>query len=323
MPRVLPILTAAALAVTLVGCAASDPALESTPSGSSDGASFSRECATPGSASDSVKVSGELGALPTVEIDGPLEVASTERTVVIEGDGDVAEYGDTAFVDFAVYSASTGQAVTATEYTEAARAEFVVNEVAFLSGLVKTIACSPAGSRVVGVAPAAEAFGSAGQASLGIGPDETVVFVVDVVDVQAPLTPAAWTDGVPTVERDGDGVPTVTLPDTAAPAELQLAVLEEGDGETVITGDNVTVNYHGLSWEDGETFDESFTKSAATFNTTGVVKGFGAALVGQKVGSSVIVTMPPSLGYGDDPAAHALGGKTLVFLVDIVDVNAG
>lgn len=323
MPRALPILTVAALAVALAGCAAAEPDTDSTTAPSGEGASFSRECGVPGAASDSVSVSGELGTVPVVEIDAPLDVDATQRTVVTEGEGDVAEYGTTAFVDFTLYLGSTGEPVTQTDYAEGMQAEFIVNEVAFLPGLVKTIACTPGGSRVVGVVPAVEAFGSAGQASLGIGADETVVFVVDVVSVEGPLTPAEWTDGVPAVERDGSGVPTVTLPAGGVPTELQLAVLEEGDGTTVIAGDNVTVNYHGISWETGEVFDESFTKTPASFNTTGVVPGFGAALVGQKVGSSVIVVMPPSLGYGDDPAAHALGGQTLTFLVDIVDVNAG
>ena len=320
MPRVLPILTVAALAVILTGCAAGAPDTQSSADPDATQPAFSRECATPGAASDAVSVTGELGTKPTAEIAAPLTVTSTERSVVVEGDGAVAEFGATALVDFTMYSGTTGEVITATEYTAGMQAQFIVNEVAFLPGLVKTIACSPAGSRVVGVVPATDAFGTSGQTDLGVAPDETVVFVVDVVALVDQLTPAAWTDNVPKVERDASGIPTVTLAGDM-PTELQLAVLEEGNGTTVLTGDNVTVNYHGISWDTGEVFDESFTKQAASFNTTGVVPGFAAGLVGQKVGSTVIVVMPPALAYGADPAAHALGGQTLVFLIDIVGVN--
>ena len=31
----------------------------------------------------------------------------------------------------------------------------------------------------------------------------------------------------------------------------------------------------------------------------------------------MIVVIPPEYAYGTDPAAHELGGQTLVFLIDI------
>jgi len=48
-----------------------------------------------------------------------------------------------------------------------------------------------------------------------------------------------------------------------------------------------------------------------------VITGFAAAIVGQKVGSTVLVSIPPDLAYGTDPAKHELGGQTLVFLIHI------
>ncbi len=320
MPRVLPVLTVAALAVALAGCAGGDPGTSSSPTPSASG---DRECATPGKGTEKVDVTGEFGAVPTVTVDAPIEVDHTERRVLIEGDGEEARFGDTVLVDFTLYNATTGDAATQTDYAEGRQAEFVLNEAAFIPGLVKTIECSTAGSRVVGVVPSSQAFGENGLADYGISAGDTVVFVVDVVEVEGPLTPAAWTEGVPTVERDADGIPTVTLPGGDKPTELLEAVLEEGDGATVTAGDSVKVDYQGISWDTGEVFDQSFGKSPATFSTTQVVEGFGAALIGQKVGSTVIVVIPPELAYGTEPQAHALGGQTLVFLVDILGVNEG
>ena len=76
-------------------------------------------------------------------------------------------------------------------------------------------------------------------------------------------------------------------------------MLKQGDGEVVQPGDTVTVQYKGVLWRNGEMFDSSWSRGApASFQTTGVVKGFQKALEGQKVGSQVIAIVPPADGYG-------------------------
>ncbi len=84
----------------------------------------------------------------------------------------------------------------------------------------------------------------------------------------------------------------------------------------------MTVDYQGTSWEDETLFDQSYGKQPAQFQVDGVVKGFAAGIVGQKVGSTVLVVMPPTLGYGTDTSSTSgLGGKTLVFLIHIISVD--
>ena len=68
-------------------------------------------------------------------------------------------------------------------------------------------------------------------------------------------------------------------------------------------GDNVTLHYQGTSWDTGEVFDQSYGGDPAQFTTDAVIQGFGAALVGQKVGTKLIVTIPPQYAYGTDAAA--------------------
>jgi peptidylprolyl isomerase len=315
VPRVLPILTVAALAVALAGCATGEPDTSSSPDAAGD------ECVGSGSVSDAVDVSGDFGAAPTVSFDAPLTLDATERTVTIEGDGDAIERGSTASLQVTLYNGTTGDVLTQTDYTTDAETIAVDG---LLPGLESTLICSTVGSRVVGVIPAAEGFGDTGSQQLGVQAGQSLVFVLDVVDLIPSAADAMieWTTDVPKVVRADDGTPTITLPETDPPTDLMLTVLTEGDGAVVGDGDNVTVDYLGMSWNTGEVFDQSFGKTPATFATTGVVPGFGAALVGQKVGSTVLVTIPPIYAYGIDPKAAQLGGQTLVFLIDIKDSAA-
>lgn len=123
----------------------------------------------------------------------------------------------------------------------------------------------------------------------------------------------------------GDSDDKKSTADGKPPTELVLKVITEGTGDTVKSGDSVTVDYQGTNWTDGEVFDESYGKTPATFTTGGVVKGFGAALVGQKVGAQLVVGIPPEFGYGSAGSASAgiAGTDTLVFVIEIKDVAGG
>ena len=313
------VLSAAGLLIALSACAAGAP----TDGGETSAAGC--EATPSGSVSDSVAVSGEFGAVPEVTIDGPLELDATQRTVAIAGDpdGKQALAGSTVNILYSVYNGASGELIDQWDY-DADPTAFVIDPATFIVGVVDALECSVAGDRIVGVVPASEAFGDEGQEALGLGAGESLVFIADVVsvdEVPEPVTPGAWTENVPEVDLSGD-VPVVTLPDAAASTELLLKVLEEGDGAVVEAGQTVELDYQGTSWEAGEIFDQSYgTGSSASFPTTGVIEGFGAALVGQKVGTTLIVTIPPAYAYGTDPAAHALGGQTLVFLIHIIGVS--
>ena len=306
--RAAPVALASAAALVLAGCAAG-------PSPDASGTPTAADCmdVSSGAQSDSVKVEGDFGAAPTATFTTPLEADELQRTVLIEGDGEVTKAGDDVNAIVSAFSGTTGEQAFSQPATIKAGDDTVFE--AFLAG----IDCVPTGSRTVTVAPASTLYGEQGNETIGIAPNETVVIVVDV---QEPLKPAEWTTDVPEVKFGAEGEPpTVTLPDTAPPAEYQLKVLEEGDGDEVQSGDNVTLHYQGTSWDTGEVFDQSYGGDPAQFATDAVIQGFGAALVGQKVGTKLIVTIPPQYGYGTDPNASQLAGQTLVFVVEIVDTE--
>lgn len=316
MKKTLSVLAVATLAFTLAACSSSSPSNGCTPTASGDNSS-------------KVTVTGDFGKAPKVTFTKGLSTKNTERSVIITGKGDVAKANSTVDVDYTIFDAASGKQIDQTKYTKGGTAAFELKS-PLLTGMIKSLECSPEGSRVVAVVPPADAFKDAGSQGLGVKGTDSLVFVFDVVKVSAPVTVLPKANGkaqpaeagIPTVTLAADGTPTVTIPKADPPTALKISVLKKGDGKVVTEGASVTVHYSGLIWATGKTFDSSWTtKKPATFATTGVIKGFGQALVGQKVGSQVIAVIPPDLGYGPSggqPSAGISATDTLVFVIDIL-----
>ncbi len=118
--------------------------------------------------------------------------------------------------------------------------------------------------------------------------------------------------------------PVITFPTPQAPAGLQVEVLVEGDGPEIAAGDNIVVHYLGQSWG-GSVFDNSYDRGATIDFPIGigaVIGGWDQGLPGKKLGSRILLSIPPELGYGQRgiPQAGIAGGATLVFVIDLVDV---
>jgi len=324
------LLTIVGLTLALTACGSSGtPEATSTDAAASDAAYT--ECTPSGDVSDAVKVTGDFGAVPAVDFAEPLDPSATQRTVAIEGSGKTkASGGSLVATSLSVYNGTTGAVVQETTYPTDGSSETITVGETFLAGLVRAVNCSVEGDRIVAVSTTNDAFGDTGASSIGIEAGDSVVFVIDVLSVTDLADRADGVDqpvveGLPTVELADDGAPTISIPDTDAPTELQIAALKLGDGAVVADGDTVSVEYTGVIWDSGKTFDSSWTTvGPVTFVTSQVVPGFGAALVGQTVGSQVLAVLPPAEGYGDagNDTAGITGTDTLVFVVDIVGTAA-
>ena len=153
------------------------------------------------------------------------------------------------------------------------------------------------------------------------------MFVVDVVSITQPIEPEDYSSssGLPEVTFGENGEPSVTIPDAEPPADLRIAIIEEGDGDVVGSTDTVSVNYYGVNWQTGEVFDKSWDLAApSSFSLQQVVAGFAKAIAGRTVGSTIITVIPPDLGYG--PAGGSPDGSigatdTIVFVITIVAVT--
>lgn len=312
MLRTASVVTISVLALALAGCSAAG----------------GDNCIPSGPASSSVVVEGEFGVAPTLTIDDALTATTTERSVVIAGSGEAVADGDSIKMNYTLFNGTTGQEIEKSEYTEGTELSYPIDTASpNFVGLSKALACTTVGTRIVAVIPNAEGFGDqAAQAGLDI--EDTLVFVIDVTGVAS--EPLAEATGEPVEPVEGfpdvvftDGNPTVTIPDGAVPTEFALATLIQGAGEVVAEGATVVVNYEGVNWNTGAVFDSSFDRgSPATFSTAEVIEGFRDGLVGQKIGSRVIIVIPSELGYGDTGSGELIkGGDTLVFVVDILGVQ--
>ena len=300
-----------------------------------DTASVAEGCAPGGAEVDSISITGAFGSIPVISFEAPLEVESTQRSVVIEGDGVQVQDGDDLVINYALYNAASGAVIEQSAYDEFSPTVLTLNtEAPNFVGVSLTAACSTVGSRVAGLIPASEAFGEEGAPDFGLEAGEALLFVVDIIDIKPPAVapldriegePSEAPEGFPSVSYDELGAPTVVIPDGDVPTEFAVTAVIEGDGAVVGGGDVVVVHYHGVNWNTGEVFDSSWERGEpASFPTGGVIAGFRDGLVNQTVGSRVIIIIPPELGYG--PSGGTADGSigpddTIVFVVDILGVQ--
>lgn len=332
--RILIVTTAAlaTLAFALTGCSGSSSDTPSASSASSTPTAIptvSAACVESGSVSDSVKVTGDFNTTPNVSINAPLKVSSTQRTVVIEGTGEKAAPGSIVNVSFTLYNGTTGKTITSTGYGAGRTSPITVDASQVITGLAKTLNCAQAGTRVVGVVPASEAFGKAGNAQLGIVANQVVVFVADVVSLvptKAEGDAVAPPAGLPTVTVAADGKPSLKIPEGyKPPATTQIATLIKGAGAVVSATDSIVIQYQGTNLATGKVFDQTWGSTPFSGAANGFVTGFTNAIVGQTVGSQVLVVIAPADGYGPQGGNSSAGiGKndTIVFVIDILAAEA-
>jgi peptidylprolyl isomerase len=306
----------AGAALVLAGCGGgSDSSSKDKPDGGDSSTSApvadANGCVTvdSGETSEAVKVTGDFGKTQKATYDDPLKATGLERSILTKGSGTTTKKGDTVNTLVTVYLGN-GKSLGTQPLS------ILVGSSAIPPLFEAGAACLPIGTRSVTTDTGKDVYGPQGNEQAGIKADDTIIVVTDVLGVQKDLKPAAWTKDVPTVDMSGK-TPKVTLPKTKPPKQLELKVLKQGSGAVVQKGDTVTLDYQGTSWDTGKLFDQSYGKAPASFATDQVVEGFGAALVGQKVGSRLIVTIPPKYAYGEKSAGQQLSGQTLVFLIEI------
>ncbi len=115
-------------------------------------------------------------------------------------------------------------------------------------------------------------------------------------------------------------------------AKLQIEIIKNGYGRAAEAGDHVTVHYTGWLYDEnaadnrGDKFDSSVDRGDKFQFPLGagrVIKGWDEGVAGMLIGEKRVLTIPPSMGYGDRGAGNAIPpGATLVFEVELFGAEA-
>jgi FKBP-type peptidyl-prolyl cis-trans isomerase len=298
----------------LVGCSSSKPAAKAT--APSDKTNLA------------VTVTGAFGMSPKVTI--PKAKADNTLTVktLIKGNGPALTKSDSLAANFVLYF---WNGATSTLKADTYTSNPAVIGGTMLPGLESALIGKKAGSRVLAVIPPADGFGSSGNSSEGIGGKDTLVFVIDLMSTfNTTSVPGKQTS------NGGGSLPTVNPPKTAAagptitintkatpPKTLQTKTIIKGTGAVVKKGEEIAVQYNGYIWRTGASFQSSWSENTPFTTVIGegqVIPGWDTGLVGQTVGSRVLLVIPPADGYGSAGQSQAgiKGTDTLVFVIDIL-----
>ena len=119
--------------------------------------------------------------------------------------------------------------------------------------------------------------------------------------------------------------PTVTVPKGPAPNRLVTKDLIVGKGPPAKQGDEVSIQYVGVLHDTGDTFAEtSWTRDGPFVFALGdpeVTVGWNRGIEGMRLGGRRLVTIPPRLGFGNQQAGAAPPNSTLVYSIDLVDID--
>ncbi len=275
-----------------------------------------------------VTVTGGADSKPEVEFDDGYSVQTTQVETLVSGDGPKVGGQDVVTVDYVGINGRTGREFDSSWGT-GQPATFMLGS-GMITGFNKALSGQTVGSRVVAAIPPKDGYGAQGNPQAGIQGGDTLVFVIDIRDT-APSTaqgravePPA---GLPHLATDSQGLPTEfhdTGQTAPAPSQPVAHTLIRGTGAPVESGQTVTLNFLGQVYPGGRTFVRSYGQSS-----TSLPIGQGQPLpcfdelVGQPVGSRVVLLCPPDSAFGPqgNPQAGIKGSDTLIFAVDLLSAS--
>ena len=116
--------------------------------------------------------------------------------------------------------------------------------------------------------------------------------------------------------------PEIDFYEGDAPDVLVTRDIDVGTGAEAAPGATVEVHYLGVDLETGEEFDSSWSRGESiTFPLRGLIAGWQEGIPGMRVGGRRELVIPPHLAYGPSGGGHALSGRTLIFVIDLLGVS--
>jgi FKBP-type peptidyl-prolyl cis-trans isomerase len=278
----------------------------------------------------SVKFKGAFGKAPAVTVPKSKPAVKQDVKELIHGTGPKVGASDIVVAHLVGYQwgAKGAHKELLNTYKKGTPATGTASQLTGLPPLDKALAGRTQGTRLELTLPYAAVGDQVAQA-LQLAKTDDFVVSVDVVNAFGKTATVQGTQQqidpkLPQVTPGAAGqAPTIKIPSGKAPDSLQAKTLIQGTGKAVAKGQTLIAQYDGVLWRTGKEFDSSFKHGApATFQigVGQVVPAWDKTLVGQKIGSRVLLVVPPKEGYGPkgSPEAGIKGTDTMVFVVDVL-----
>jgi len=185
--------------------------------------------------------------------------------------------------------------------------KYVLNTQSFIKGTDEGIVGMKVGGVRTMIIPASLAYGEAGVGF--IPPNTNLKVTVELLEVKDRIVAKMW-------EVDPGQFKTTE-------SGLKYAIIETGEGPMAEAGKLVTVHYSGYL-ENGTMFDSSVERDEPISFPVGqgqVIPGWDEGLQLLNKGSKARFVIPPQLGYGEMQLEKIPANSTLVFDVELVDVQ--
>lgn len=224
---------------------------------------------------------------------------------ILEGDGEMPVPGQDVVVEYAAWL-QEGEEYIASSATLGEPLTFTLgSDIGVFPGWDEGVSTMRQGGKRYLVIPPELALGEQGGGR--IPPNATLIMEVELVEVMPLLLPTEISEDDFTVTDSG----------------LKYYDIVEGDGAEATSGSTVTVDYTG--WlTDNVKFDSSLDRGVPfpfTLGTGSVIPGWDEGVAGMKVGGIRQLIIPAELGYGEFGSGTIPPGATLVFEVELLDVQ--
>lgn len=302
-------------------CGGDDDAV-TTPDPAEDGADEATPVPVPTPAGDVDNT--DLSIKPLVEVPEGAAPADLELTDLVIGDGALASAGDFLITQYVGVAYSTGLQFDSS-WDRGQPFPFVVGEGNVIEGWDDGIVGMAVGGRRQLVIPAAQAYGSTGSGSGSIGPNEPLIFVVDLLGVVPPSVtkPVVEVPAEPAVSIGAK--PVVEVPAGAEGSDYAQTELTTGEGPGVADGDVAVIRYVGVAASSGAEVDVAWGGSSVRDFTVGaeeVIEGWDRGVLGMSVGGLRQLVVPPEMAFGDDGTGTIAPGETLVYVVELLGLSS-
>jgi len=233
--------------------------------------------------------------------------SGTSLAILEKGDGPELKEGKLVTLHYTGFLDDATGTVFDSSYQPDEPVSFILGRKMVIPGWEEALPGLRVGDRVKVLVPYEMAYGRAGRGP--IPPETDLVFDIELLDAEDVPAP----DPFPTEGKD-------TLKTESG---LQYILVREGEGDMPPPGSVITVHYSGYL-SDGSLFDSSVQRSEPLRFVLGsdqVLRGWDEAFSLLRENAKARLILPPHLAYGERGSGPIPPGETLIFDVEVIDID--